>query len=87
MVRRLFNMEKTQMRYCYTEASKAEITIEFTLYDLRELLAVLEAAAELPDATHRTKRLARELREYSIEAAESLRREASSTLRELKGDS
>jgi prolyl-tRNA editing enzyme YbaK/EbsC (Cys-tRNA(Pro) deacylase) len=33
------------MRYCYTEAGKAEITLEMTVADLQELLAAVNSAA------------------------------------------
>lgn len=74
------------MRYCFTEAEKAQVTVELSLADLAELHTVLQTAADFSDATHRTKRIAREVREYYIEAAEAMAREARATLRQLKGD-
>jgi hypothetical protein len=37
------------MRYCYTEAGKAEITLELTIADLQELRAIVrEIPLQLP---------------------------------------
>jgi hypothetical protein len=45
------------MRYCYTEASKAEITLEMTVADLQELRAAVKAAAACENSTYRIRRL------------------------------
>jgi hypothetical protein len=39
------------MRYCYTEAGKAEITLEMTVADLQELLAAVNSAAAAENST------------------------------------
>jgi hypothetical protein len=45
------------MRYCYTEAGKAEITLEMTVADLQELRAAVKAAAACDGSTYRIRQL------------------------------
>ncbi len=72
------------MRYCYTEAAKAEITIEFTLSDLRELRDVLKAAADAEGSSYRIRRLSEELTTAQREGADSLRRFADEIARQIR---
>ena len=74
------------MRYCYTEAGKAEITLELTIADLQELLAAVNSAAAADGSTYRIRRLSRDLAAAHKSAAESLRSFADHLLRELAGD-
>ena len=74
------------MRYCYSEAGKAEITLELTIADLQELLAAVNSAAAADGSTYRIRRLSRDLAAAQKSAAESLRSFADHLLRELAGD-
>ena len=72
------------MRYCYTEAAKAELTLEFTLSDLRELRDVVKAAAEAEGSSYRVRRLAEDLTAAQREGADSLRRYAEEVARQIR---
>jgi hypothetical protein len=74
------------MRYCYTEAGKAEITLELTIADLQELRTIVRDAAAADNSTYRIRRLSGELAVAHKSAAESLRSFADHTLREVGGD-
>ena len=74
------------MRYCYTEAGKAEITLEMTVADLQELLAAVNYAAAAENSNYRIRSLSRDLAAAHKSAAESLRSFADHLLRELAGD-
>lgn len=71
------------MRYCYTEAGKAEITLELTFADLQELRSVVNEAASADKSTYRIRRLSGELAVAHKSAAESLRSFADHTLRDV----
>jgi hypothetical protein len=72
------------MRYCYTEAAKAEITLEFTLSDLSELRDAVKAAADAEGASYRIRRLSEELTTAQREGADSLRRFAEELARQTR---
>ena len=72
------------MRYCYTEAAKAELTLEFTLSDLRELRDVVKAAADAEGSSYRIRRLADDLKAAQQEAADSVRRFADELQRQIR---
>jgi phage shock protein A len=72
------------MRYCYTEAGKAEITLEFTIADLRELRDVVKAAAAAEGASYRIRRLCDDITAAQQEAADSVRRFAEELQREIR---
>lgn len=75
------------MRYCYTEAGKAEITLELTIADLQELRAAVRAAAAAEGSTYRIRRLSDDLTAAHKSAAESIRSFADHLLRDLGGES
>jgi ribosomal protein S18 len=62
------------MRYCYTEAAKAEITIELTIADLRELAAIVKAAADEEGSRYHVRRLSDHLTATQYEVVDSLQR-------------
>jgi hypothetical protein len=62
------------MRYCYTEAAKAEITLELTIADLRELAAIVKAAAEAEGSSYRVRSLSADLVAAQYEIVDSLHR-------------
>jgi transcription initiation factor TFIIIB Brf1 subunit/transcription initiation factor TFIIB len=74
------------MRYCYTEAAKAEITLEMTVADLRELRDAVKIAAAADGSTYRIRRLADDLKAAQQEAADSVRRFAEELQRQVRED-
>jgi hypothetical protein len=62
------------MRYCYTEASKAEITLELTIADLRELAVVVKAAADAEGSHYHVRLLSDRLTTTQHEVVDSLHR-------------
>jgi hypothetical protein len=74
------------MRYCYTEAAKAEITLELTIADLQELRAVVRAAADLDGSTYRTRRLSDDLTTAQHAVTDSVRRFADELQRQLRDE-
>jgi hypothetical protein len=62
------------MRYCYTEAAKAEITIELTIADLRELATIVKAAADAEGSRYHVRRLSDHLTTTQHEVVDSLHR-------------
>mgnify|MGYP006950526134 CR=1 FL=1 len=74
------------MRYCYTEAGKAEITLELTIADLQELRTIVRDAAAADGSTYRTRRLSDDLAAAHKSAAESIRSFAAHLLRDVGGD-
>jgi len=71
------------MRYCYTEAGKAEVTLEMTVADLQELLAAVHSAAAAENSNYRIRRLSGDLAVAHKSAAESIRSFGDHLLREL----
>lgn len=74
------------MRYCYTEAVKAEITLEITFADMQELRAAVNDAAAAEGSTYRIRRLSDDLAVAHKSAAESARSFADCLLRDLGAD-
>ena len=74
------------MRYCYTEAGKAEITLELTIADLQELRAVVRDAAAADGATYRTRRLSDDLTTAQHAVTDSVRRFADELQRQLRDE-
>ena len=74
------------MRYCYTEAGKAEITLELTIADLQELRTIVRDAAAAENSNYRIRRLSRDLAAAHKSAAESIRSFAAHLLRDVGGD-
>ena len=72
------------MRYCYTEAGKAEITLELTIADLRELRAAVKAAAACAGSTYRIQHLAQDFKDVEHDVAQSVRRFADGMQRALQ---
>lgn len=74
------------MRYCYTEAAKAEVTLELTIADFRELRDAVKVAAAADGSTYRIRRLADDLKAAQQEAADSVRRFADELQRQLRDE-
>jgi hypothetical protein len=74
------------MRYCYTEAGKAEITLELTIADLRELRAAVKAAAACDGSTYRIRQLSDTLTTVQHDVTDSVRRFAEELQRQLRDE-
>ena len=74
------------MRYCYTEASKAEITLELTIADLCELRAAVKAAAACDGSTYRIRQLSDTLTTVQHDVTDSVRRFAEELQRQLRDE-
>ena len=74
------------MRYCYTEAAKAEITLEMTVADLQELLAAVNSAAAAENSNYRIRRLSRDLAAAQHDVTDSVRRFAEELQRQLRDE-
>jgi ribosome-associated translation inhibitor RaiA len=62
------------MRYCYTEAAKADVTLELSVADLRELAAIVKATADAEGSSYRARRLSDDLVAAQYEVVDSLHR-------------
>ena len=72
------------MRFCYTEPTKAEISLEMTLADLHELRAAVRAAAIAEGANYRVRHLHDDLTAVQHAVTDSVRRFADELQRQLK---
>lgn len=74
------------MRYCFTEAAKAEITIEITIADFRDLREAVTAAAAAPDSSYRVQMLADQLTGVQHDVVDAVHRYATELQRQLRGE-
>tara|TARA_R110000868_G_scaffold408297_1_gene691122 strand:+ start:596 stop:826 length:231 start_codon:yes stop_codon:yes gene_type:complete len=75
------------MRYCYTEAGKAEISLAMTIADLQELRAAVKAAALAEGSSYRIRHLHDDLTAVQHAGTESVRRYADELQHQLQADS
>jgi len=75
------------MRYCYTEAGKAEVTLEITVADLQELRDAVKVAAAADGSTYRIRRLSDDLTTAQHAVTDSIRRFAEELQRQLRDES
>jgi hypothetical protein len=68
-------MEKTAMRYCYTETEKAPVSLEISAADLREIRKAVDAAATADGSSYRLRRISEDLRRVLREVAEQIQRQ------------
>lgn len=74
------------MRYCYTEALQAVVTLEMTIADLQTLRTLVRAAAAADDATYQTRCLSDALTTVQHAVTDSLFRFADEQQRQLQGE-
>jgi hypothetical protein len=67
-------MEKTAMRYCYTETEKAPVSLEISAEDLREIRKAVDAAATADGSSYRLRRISEDLRRVLREVADQMQR-------------
>jgi uncharacterized protein YjhX (UPF0386 family) len=74
------------MRYCYTEAGKAELTLEMTVADFQELRDAVKVAAAADGSTYRIRRLSDDLTTAQHAVTDSMRRFAEELQRQLRDE-
>jgi hypothetical protein len=77
-------MEKTAMRYCYTETEKAPVSIEVSIEDLRAIRDAVAAAAAADGSSYRIRRVREELVRVQRDVADQMRRAAADMAAELE---
>jgi hypothetical protein len=67
-------MEKTAMRYQYTEVEKAPVQLEVTAEDLIQIRAAVDAAAAADGSSYQLRRISGNLRRVLREVADQMQR-------------